>query len=63
MSLAKKCDRCGTFHDTYNDKENPQKINSLITANADSRNKYYSHRLINLCPSCMNEFNGWLKNE
>ena len=60
MAIAKKCDRCGKYHDIYNDKENPH---SIIPANANFRNQYYSHKIINLCPDCMNELKKWLENK
>lgn len=63
MAIAKKCDRCGKFHDTYNSEEDSKKINSIIPANANYKNQYYSHKIINLCPDCMYEFKNWLKNK
>lgn len=63
MAIAKKCDRCGKYHDIYNDKENPHKINSIIPANANYKNQCYSHKIINLCPDCMNELKKWLENK
>lgn len=42
MSLAKKCDRCGAFHNNYNEAQNPKKINAVMTLNTDKYNKYYS---------------------
>lgn len=63
MAIAKKCDRCGKFHDTYNSEEDSKKINSIIPANANYKNQYYSHKIINLCPNCMYEFKNWLTNK
>ena len=33
MALAKKCDRCGTFHNNYNEAQNPKKINAIMALN------------------------------
>lgn len=63
MTIAKKCDRCGKYHDVYNTEEDPKKINSIIPANANFRNQYYSHKIINLCPDCMTALKNWLKNK
>ncbi|MBE6164447.1 MAG: hypothetical protein E7156_03915 [Streptococcus gallolyticus] len=60
MSLAKKCDRCGAFHNNYNEAQNPKKINAIMTLNTDKYNKYYSNKKYNLCPSCEQDFWKWL---
>ena len=61
MAIAKKCDRCGKFHEIYNKNDNSRNINSLVTANADEYNKRYRQKLINLCPNCKDSFFNWLK--
>lgn len=61
MAIAKKCDRCGKFHEIYNKNDDSSNINSLITANADEYNKHYNQKLINLCPDCKDSFLNWLK--
>ncbi|MGO5579235.1 hypothetical protein ACTP1G_00770 [Streptococcus milleri] len=61
MAIAKKCDRCGKFHEIYNKNDDSSNINSLVTANADEYNKRYNQKLINLCPDCKDSFLNWLK--
>lgn len=61
MAIAKKCDRCSEFYDTYNEKDDPNNINSLVPANADKYNKHYTQKIINLCPDCKDSFLNWLK--
>ena len=61
MALAKKCDRCGVFHDNYNEAQNPEQINAIMTLNTDKYNKYYSNKKYNLCPDCEQDFWKWMK--
>ena len=61
MAIAKKCDRCGKFHEIYNKNDDSSNINSLVTANADEYNKRYTQKLINLCLDCKDNFLNWLK--
>ena len=61
MAIAKKCDRCGKFHEIYNKNDDSSNINSLVTANADEYNKRYTQKLINLCPDCKDSFFNLLK--
>ena len=30
MANARKCDRCGLYYDSYNDKNNAEKINGIM---------------------------------
>lgn len=62
MANAKVCDRCGKFYLLYN-VQNNKNVNSLIRANTDHAGKYYSHKPVELCPTCMNEFERWLAYE
>lgn len=50
---AKKCDRCGKYHEEYGTANNKKNTNSIIYANTDINHKYYSHTAIELCPECM----------
>lgn len=61
MAIAKKCDRCSTFYDGYNENDDPNNINSIVPANADKHNKRYNQEIINLCPRCKDSFLNWLK--
>lgn len=58
---ALKCDRCGKFYEIYNIKRDEHKVNGLIPINIDVDRKFYSHNTIDLCPSCMKEFQDWMK--
>ena len=65
--IIMKCDRCGGNYSQYNltnDEDNP---NGMILANSNVGNKSgrttYSHNIIDLCPSCVNELTNWLKME
>lgn len=44
MALAKKCDRCGTFHNNYNEAQNSKKINAIMTLNTDEYNNFFLTR-------------------
>ena len=33
MATARKCDRCGLYYDSYNDKNNAEKINGIMLIN------------------------------
>lgn len=41
MALAKKCDRCGAFHNNYNEAQNSKKINAIMTLNTDEYNDFF----------------------
>lgn len=60
MALAKKCDRCGTFHNNYNEAQDSKKINAIMTLNTDKYNEYFSNKKYNLCPNCEQDFWKWL---
>ena len=63
MANARKCDRCGLYYDSYNDKNNSEKINGIMLINIDSNNRYFSHGPHDLCPACSNELMKWFKKE
>lgn len=44
MALAKKCDRCGAFHNNYNEAQNSKKINAIMTLNTDEYNNFFLTR-------------------
>lgn len=60
MALAKKCDRCGKFYETYNATKDSENISGIMTLNLDDQRKYYSHEPIDLCPKCKVSFDKWL---
>ena len=61
MALAKKCDRCGKFYDEYNFAKDDKNINGIMTLNLDAQDHYYTHKPLDLCPSCKDSFEKWLK--
>lgn len=63
MANAKKCDRCGSYYDSYNDKSNAKKINGIMLINIDSNNRYFSHGPYDLCPACSDELMKWFGKE
>lgn len=52
MAVARKCDRCGTYHDgrIYEVITEPM----YVSAEYDDREKF------DLCPDCMNEFGDFM---
>ena len=59
--IAKKCDRCGAFYEPYNVERNKKETNGIIRVNIDEVGQYYSHEPIDLCISCKDSFEKWLK--
>lgn len=57
---AKKCDRCGTFYENYNESCSKDDPNSLVPASTDAELKYFIYDTIELCPECMKSFKEWL---
>lgn len=53
MAMAKKCDICGKFYETYNIKHNENKTSGLMFLNVDEYRKYFSNTVIDCCPECM----------
>ena len=63
MANVKRCDRCGNIYDLYNAANSNKNINSVIRANTDYKRKYFPQNIIELCPTCKDKFERWLKNE
>ena len=63
MATARKCDRCGSYYDSYNIINNSEKINGIMLINIYSDNRYFSHGSRDLCPACSNELMKWFKKE
>ena len=53
MAVAKKCDICGAFYETYNESKDERKPNGFMTLNIDSKQHYWSHEAVDCCPKCM----------
>lgn len=43
MAIARRCDRCGSYYNEYNAKQNSEKINGINLLNIDSNNSYFTH--------------------
>lgn len=53
MATAKKCDICGKFYELYNTEDDENKVNGLMLLNIDESGKYFVHKAIDCCPTCM----------
>lgn len=60
MASAKKCDRCGKLYEKYNERNDEDNINGILTLNIDSKQQYFTHKLIDFCPDCKDSFQKWL---
>lgn len=66
MALAKKCDRCGKFHEYYDgckEFKNSEEANGVILIDRDLNNKYYTRKSYDLCPDCMRKLERFIKNK
>lgn len=54
MAIAKKCDLCLALYEQYNAVNNEKKVNGFMLINIDDRMKYYTHKIVDCCPTCMN---------
>lgn len=53
MSIAKKCDICGTFYEPYTVKHEEKDTNGLAFLYIDKEGNSYHHRIQDCCPDCM----------
>ena len=53
MALAKKCDICGRFYESYNEKKNAENPNAIQFISIDTCRKYFSYGITDCCPDCM----------
>lgn len=60
---AKRCDRCRKFYDIYNTKCSETHANGFMYLNIQEDRKCFSHRVIDLCPSCMDALYKFMKAE
>lgn len=66
MAIAKKCDRCGKFHEYYAGNmefKNSEKANGVKLFDMDLDNTYWSRKSYDLCPDCMRKLEAFIKNE
>ena len=66
MSIARKCDRCEAFYDTYNDEYNSKNTSSIEKSNGMAFTFRYSNKTydickhFDLCPDCKDELVNWI---
>lgn len=60
MSLARKCDRCGSFYIPESRRSREDGFNAINLANRTLDNATYSKRTYDLCPNCSNSLLDWL---
>lgn len=54
MSIAKKCDVCGSLYESYSFKRSdPSRPNRIMLLNIDNNQQYWSHGAKDLCPDCL----------
>lgn len=61
MANAKKCDRCGTYYNLYNEKDDSKNTNGFMTLNIDSCGAYVRHQAYDLCPKCNQLLYEWFE--
>lgn len=59
MSLARKCDRCGSFYIPESRKSNRETFNAINLVNRTFGDATYSNGTYDLCPNCLNSFLEW----
>lgn len=55
MSVAKKCDICGSLYELYNKKFSEKNWNAIQLFNRDENDSYFSHPIRDICPKCQEE--------
>lgn len=64
MSLAKKCDRCGKYYTHKTVDIRGFKVNAIALYDRETDNRSFMTRnVIDLCPMCLESFDGWLNVE
>lgn len=61
MSLARKCDRCGSFYCPESSRsKRKEEFNAINLINRTFNNGTCSNGVYDLCPNCSNSFLEWL---
>lgn len=55
MSVAKKCDICGSLYELYNKRDSETNWNALILLNRSENDNHFSHPIRDICPKCQKE--------
>jgi hypothetical protein len=61
---ARKCDRCGKFYEHYDGAKTfgkSEKANAAYLIDKDLNEKYWGHKIYDLCPDCMKELEAFLR--
>ena len=53
MAAARQCDICGNMYSLYNAKNDENKTNGVMFVNIDKDDRYWSHKVKDCCPECM----------
>lgn len=51
--LAKKCDICGAFYESYNERNDPCSPSGFMLVNVCANGSYYESGITDCCPKCM----------
>lgn len=61
MAAAKKCDRCGTFYDSYTTKLDGSEVNGIKLIRITDQGTYFSvGKCTDLCKTCLHMLHEWL---
>lgn len=60
MSLARKCDRCGSFYVPESRRSREERTNAINLINRTLGEVTYSNGTYDLCPNCSNSLLEWL---
>lgn len=64
--IAKKCDRCGKFHEHYDggkEFKNTERANAVRLIDKDLDNSFWSRKTYDLCPDCMRSLEKFLRKD
>lgn len=61
MATAKKCDICGVLYELYNTRNDMKNVNGIMFLNIDAERKYFSHKAIDCCPTCIQSIENHIK--
>lgn len=60
MSLARKCDRCGSFYIPKSRRSREDRFNTIDLITRTFKDAPYSNAVYDLCPNCSNSLLEWL---
>lgn len=62
MSLARKCDRCGSFYIPESRRADGEYFNALTLMYRKLNDSCYANGTYDLCPNCSDSLINWLNN-